>query len=449
MSNWMPKAKNMTISERIRKLREVFSEIKVEKDDESVVCYGTVENDSQIEKIYFKEQTNEKIEKQQKCKKISKVFGDENEKAANIELNLDGIEINKAEVRECRVILKDVNKEIKNGKFRNVKIIKSETPFLKQHLETISNPETQKITSKKVDCEFCGLKMHKSGFSRHMRRVHPQILKKSPFCCQNCNRNFPSSKSLKYHMISIHSKDLFVPEPGKFECDFDGKLFKARANLLSHMSKHKMRVKCDICNAEINPKNLNQHIRDVHAKDRRFQCYICQKSLKSDQGLKIHIQTHKKALRCSICLKMFSAQMVLNNHIKTIHKNPGKFECEMCDKKFNQKINLKAHQKYHDKNRQKPFKCQRCDFATDNTLSYKSHQNVHERQDKKFAAMKNPIKCEKCPTFCRDKNALRNHMFMVHPKVLYQCDLCGMYIKTKDHLSKHIFAHLKKQNSKN
>ena len=47
-------------------------------------------------------------------------------------------------------------------------------------------------------------------------------------------------------------------------------------------------------------------------------------------------------------------------------------------------MNLKVHQKTHDKNHPKPFKCQRCDFATDDNRSYKAHQKVHENKDIKI-----------------------------------------------------------------
>jgi len=35
--------------------------------------------------------------------------------------------------------------------------------------------------------------------------------------------------------------------------------------------------------------------------------------------------------------------------------------------------------------------------------------------------------------FCRNKKALAGHMDQVHPKVPFKCDLCGIYIKTKEH----------------
>ena len=124
--------------------------------------------------------------------------------------------------------------------------------------------------------------------------------------------------------------------------------------------------------------------------------------------------------------------------MKLYHENQGSFECQICCKKFNQNEHLKAHQRIHDKNRSKPFKCHRCDYATDKKGNLSLHQRSQENQDKKFAAIENPLKCEKCHAFLRKSNSLYNHMKQVHPKVKFQCDLCGKYIKSKLGLTRHI-----------
>ena len=210
------------------------------------------------------------------------------------------------------------------------------------------------------------------------------------------------------------------------------------------MKNHRLRVKCEVCQAEISPNIITRHIRDVHAKERKFQCEICTRSYKSTTALGIHRKSHNKKFECKTCKRMFSTQSFLNQHNRTHHENPKIFKCEICNKQFNLKLHFQRHQKIHDKNRPKPFKCQRCDYATHTRQSHEAHQNVHKRQDEKFAAMKNPLKCEKCPAFCRNKHFLRHHMKVVHPEVLHQCDLCGMYLKTKVILKTHLLLHLKK-----
>ena len=68
----------------------------------------------------------------------------------------------------------------------------------------------------------------------------------------------------------------------------------------------------------------------------------------------------------------------------------------------------------------------------------KDHQNSHKRQEDKFAAMNNPLKCEKCSKYFQSKRNLREHVRRVHPVELFQCDLCENYLKTKACLFRHI-----------
>jgi KRAB domain-containing zinc finger protein len=292
-------------------------------------------------------------------------------------------------------------------------------------------------------CHFCDKIFNLSYISEHMNRKHSAEMKKEQNVCRICDRKLLNVRGLISHMNRMHG-DFF----GKFqyyECDYDGKLFKEKNVLISHMRTHNMRINCEICGAEIQPKYLKQHIRDVHADDRKFQCQLCSKSFKSEQTLKNHIQTHNKTVKCSMCPILFPRKGKLNHHVKHHHENPGRFECETCGKKFNEKIGLKSHQKTHDKNRAKPFKCQRCDFSTDDNRSFKMHQKSHEYQDKKFLAIKDAIKCEKCQKFYKNKSALKQHMKQVHPDVPYQCDLCGLYVKMKSSFKQHFLMHLRKQ----
>jgi hypothetical protein len=367
-----------------------------------------------------------------------------NEKEGDFDIKLEKIEQkisktsqNQQKVRECSVILQVINK---NESLATIESVSSsnQKKMLKNHAKNNHKKSTQ------IECKLCDKKFKSSYILVHMNQVHSADMKKEQNVCKICNRKLLSKHGLVLHIKKMHEKAFF----GKFEhyeCDYDGEIFKEKAILQGHMNKHKLRVQCDICSAEIQPKYLKQHIREVHADFRKFQCQLCQKSFKSGPTLQNHIQIHNKAVKCSMCPKLFPGKGKLNQHLKLIHENPGSFECETCSKKFNKKGNLQIHQKIHDKNRSKPFKCQRCDYTTDVRISFKLHQNSHEYQDKKFAAIKDPIKCERCLKFYKNKHALKKHMHVVHPEVPYQCDLCGMYVKAKNSLKYHLLLHLRKQ----
>jgi KRAB domain-containing zinc finger protein len=255
-----------------------------------------------------------------------------------------------------------------------------------------------------------------------------------------------SSYSLKKHLEMKHGTGILVNKLENFVCDFDGEVFPNKVSLFRHMRKHALKIKCEFCNAEFLPRTMKSHIKHVHIINQEFfNCQICQKSFKSLSRLTIHLKNHDKKIECKICSKMFPSQGYLNQHMK-LHVNPNSFECEICDKKFNLKQTLQIHQKMHERNRSKPYKCQRCDYATDNKIQIRNHQQSHERQDKKHAAMKNPLKCELCPVLLRDKKTLRRHIKFVHVSNPHQCDLCGNYYKTIGTLKRHIYGHIKLQN---
>ena len=384
------------------------------------------------------------------------------EKKGDFDINLDKFqqklaknddkEFSSSEIRECRVILQDLNKKVQNGNSTiNKSKTKSELKSCLSEIKEISiknspKPRKRPSNSSRKECKFCCKNFRQNYISDHINRVHSAEMKNEQNNCKICTRKFLNLNSLMYHMNRKHSKDFFST-PDNFECDFDGKIFKTRKTLQSHMKCHLSKGRCELCQKELTQMELGKHIRNVHTEDRIYQCQICQKTFKSVSVLNNHIQSHNKKFDCSKCSKIFSTQSYLNMHIKHYHENPNNFECESCGRKFNQKSNLKTHQKVHEKNRPQPYKCQRCDYLTGYKFSYIAHQKSHEREDKKIATMKNPIKCEKCLKFCKNKRALNDHMRFVHPEFPYQCDLCGMYVKIKSSLKQHFLVHLKNQNN--
>jgi KRAB domain-containing zinc finger protein len=312
------------------------------------------------------------------------------EKEENFEIKLE------PNIRDCKVVLKDIRKQ---------STTKSDLKLFEE--VTIDDLQSTEPKGKVTNCSICNIKISTRFLKLHLRTKHPNGQSK------------------------------------RFECDFDGKIFKTKGELYIHMGAHLPLVECIICNKMFKHNSLNGH-QSMHANDQDFQCKICSKSFKSAHYLKRHEKIHNKRIQCEICNRMFPSVGILNQHKKECHENERSFECEICSKKFNQMGHLKTHQKTHDRNRPKPLKCSRCDYATDNPYSLKKHQKSHDRQDKKFAAMKNPLKCEKCPTFHRNQNFLKSHMQFVHPDVLFQCDLCAKFIKIRISLISHMKLHISK-----
>ena len=106
---------------------------------------------------------------------------------------------------------------------------------------------------------------------------------------------------------------------------------------------------CDIKDCKltfIHRGNLNKHIRNVHNKEKPYQCGQCFKKFSVKNNLKGHIlsvHNEEKAHQCNQCFKKFGQTSHLSRHLKTVHSNQKPFQCDQCLKKFSRKENMRVH----------------------------------------------------------------------------------------------------------
>jgi len=409
-------------------------------------------------------------------RKISDFFkstpkGDEVEKKSKSKES--NARTSKNKFRKCFVALNDISSHFCNqlNMFEQISVFDSNLNLKKLELETVKSQKAEKckivevkeeseielkITLdqiKEIKMEIIIDEVHSSKINTKRLFVKSKCASKSSTddnICMICGRKLSSKYRLASHMKNIHLRKTNHQNGQNkyFECDFDGKSYKTKGNLIQHMGIHLPFLECQICHKMLRQRRIDEHMKNVHATDLRFQCNTCSKRFKSAMYLKIHEKGHNKKCECLACGKKFTTMTHLNEHKKQVHENPKGFECQTCEKTFGYKSNLKSHQKLHDKNYVKRFKCQRCGLSTEYQKDLIMHQKSHERLDKKYAAIKNPLKCEKCPTFHRNKYFLTSHMKHVHPEILFQCDLCAKFLKIKSNLIRHLKTHILKNSKK-
>ena len=152
----------------------------------------------------------------------------------------------------------------------------------------------------------------------------------------------------------------------------------------------------------------------------------------------------------------------------TLHKHQRQFQCDKCQKRFSQKVNLQVHiKRVHDKI--SDMKCEFCDFAASTACEINKHTRVmhlsgpirkkshacneckyssytqsglihHKKSSHTIVAEENQHKCEDCEKKFIHKSKLVIHIKRDHLKIRkYTCNICdGKSFFTKQNLDMHI-----------
>ena len=117
------------------------------------------------------------------------------------------------------------------------------------------------------------------------------------------------------------------------------------------------------------PKYLTSHIR-AHINEGPYQCNVCNKTFQNAAHLAAHAQSHEKALTCYICEMVFTSPESLTLHIRA-HINEGPYHCDFCQKFFSNKASLTQHLIWHSWNTL--WKCDICYKTFSKEFNMKCH----------------------------------------------------------------------------
>ena len=155
-----------------------------------------------------------------------------------------------------------------------------------------------------------------------------------------------------------------------------------------------------------------------------------------------------KKFKCLQCDKLFRLSSNLNHHMKGVHEKV-RYPCQLCEKQFYDKRNLKKHNciqrqreelppKKTKKGRKKykiiscvngKFKCSLCEKSVSSKNSlYKHIRGVHE---------KIRFNCKLCLGNYSDLSNLRKHVLSVHENINYPCDICDKVFSDQNNLRSH------------
>jgi len=185
---------------------------------------------------------------------------------------------------------------------------------------------------------------------------------------------------------------------------------------------------CNICFKSFKEKRyLTSHIR-THTGERPYICNICAKAFKERKNLTSHMKTHTgvRPYSCNICAKAFFTSKHLKQHMM-IHNDERNFQCDECGVAFKTPSNLKIHRRVHTGER--PYKCDECP----ETFSYQNVLIQHKGNHRRVA----DFECDICNKTFLNPISLKHHKDW-HKYEPQECPECGMIIKNRRFLYKHI-----------
>ncbi|KRT80015.1 zinc finger protein, partial [Oryctes borbonicus] len=148
--------------------------------------------------------------------------------------------------------------------------------------------------------------------------------------CIHCSNRFNSKASLAQHIITVHT------DIRNHVCCTCGKKFSSKTALRVHMKSH--------------------------SNERLYKCKLCSYAGRTASALYIHMSTHSNyTCICEVCSKTFKSTRNLNDHLRRVHNQSKKHECNYCGKKFVDKYMLSVHIRCHTGVR--PYKCNLCEKA--------------------------------------------------------------------------------------
>lgn len=139
---------------------------------------------------------------------------------------------------------------------------------------------------------------------------------------------------------------------------------------------------------------MNVHIRS-HSNERQYKCKVCDYAGRTSSAVYVHMSTHSTDICvCEVCSKIFKSTKNLNDHLRRVHRKEKKHQCGFCDKKFTDKYRLNVHVRCHTGIR--PYICNLCDKAFIRSDGLKQHLAIHgdrifhvcDKCGRKFASKK-------------------------------------------------------------
>lgn len=207
--------------------------------------------------------------------------------------------------------------------------------------------------------------------------------------------------------------------------------------------------RCKVCSRRFNEKRaLTSHLlRHTDESNRKFVCEKCNKRFTRQHILNRHlIDVHPIGISnfiCEFCQKRyvnwlrlsflqrsrnfssvvfssFKLDQTLKTHILRVHERVEERICDICARIFKSKEGFQDHMLSHRETKEPRVQCTQCGIWLKNKGSLNKHVKAHTEK---------PQTCEICHKVKSTRSALKNHMQIVHGEAIYECTICEKKFK--------------------
>lgn len=179
-----------------------------------------------------------------------------------------------------------------------------------------------------------------------------------------------------------------------------------------------MSLVCDLCGESQKGKGYLQ--RHFDRKHRLFSCGVCEgKTYRQKNNLLSHLRTHFERIICQYCGDEVLGKDKFERHLNQKHeKLELKYKCRFCVRVFPTAVHRHSHERDIHKGRQEDaFKCKDCESSFLTKEELRGHSFEHFVGRLYFCAL------PACDRFFKSSKQLRNHS-MIHDAIpRYECEV--------------------------